>query len=71
MSLTFTKAKEAADQSSTNRKLDDSDLDSGDDEGRTDRLANTVEDDDLIEETQIAEAQSDLAPIRLPEGDEV
>jgi hypothetical protein len=58
-------------ESSINRKLDDSELDSGDEEGRTDRLAHTVEDEDLIEEKQIAEAQSDLAPIRPPEGDEV
>lgn len=57
--------------SSENRKLDDSELDSGDEEGRADRLANTVEDEDLVEEKQITEARVDLAPIRPPEGDEV
>ncbi len=51
------------------RKLDDSDLDSGDDEGRDDRLADTVEDE--VEETHISEVQANMAPVRLPEGDEV
>ena len=57
--------------SSLGRKLDDSELDSGDDEARADRLAHTVEDEDLVEEKQVAEVQTDLAPIRPPEGDEV
>ncbi len=57
--------------SSLDRKLDDSELDSADDQGRADRLAHTVEDDDLVEEKQVAEVQTDLAPIRPPEGDEV
>jgi hypothetical protein len=53
------------------RNLDDSELDSGDNEGREDRLAHTVEDEELMEPKQINEVHVEVAPIRPPEGDEV
>jgi len=66
----------AEDDLVNNRKLDDDELDSGDDEGRTDRVANTVEDDEddeqLVEEHKdTVMCDVDLAPIRPPEGDEL
>jgi RNA polymerase-associated protein LEO1 len=54
------------------RTLDDRDLDSGDDEGRDDRLANSVEDDDIErEQREVKVFDVDLARVRPPEGDEL
>lgn len=54
------------------RTLDDKDLDSGDDEGREDRVAKTVEDEDVEEERrETIVCDVDLARIRPPEGDEL
>lgn len=54
------------------RTLDDHELDSGDDEGRADRLANTVEDYDVEEEQkETVMCDVDVAPIRPPEGNEL
>ena len=61
-------------QCSHHRKLDDSELDSGDDDGRRDRIAHTVEDDvddgeDERKEVRVMPAQ--IARISPPEADEV
>jgi RNA polymerase-associated protein LEO1 len=54
------------------RTLDDKDLDSGDDDGRDDRVADTVEDYDVTEEQhETVMCDVDIARIRLPEGDEL
>lgn len=62
-----------ADLSSLHRKLDDSELDSADDEGRIDRLADTVEDGaELYEEQkQLKLLDVDMSRVQPPEGDEV
>ncbi|KEF58037.1 uncharacterized protein A1O9_05960 [Exophiala aquamarina CBS 119918] len=55
-----------------NRKLDDSELDSGDDEGRTDRIEPTIEDNQEDNEfKQVRMLQVDLARIKPPEGDDL
>jgi len=64
------------DSGSLNRKLDDSELDSADDEGRTDRVAPTVEDeeDDMVDEEdqrQLKLLDVDVARVTRPEGNEV
>ncbi len=58
---------------SQHRRLDDSELDSGDDEARNDRVAATVEDEEpLYEETkQLKLLNVDVARINPPEGDEL
>lgn len=54
------------------RRLDDKELDSGDDQGRDDRVADTVEDYDVTEEQhETVMCDVDIAPIRPPEGDEL
>lgn len=59
---------------SVHRKLDDSELDSGDDEDRNDRVAETIEDDLPDEEgekiTQVVMGM-ELARVQPPEADEV
>jgi RNA polymerase-associated protein LEO1 len=52
------------------RKLDDAELDSGDDEGRRDRLADTIEDDgddngEALQEKEVKIYPSDIG--RMPE----
>ena len=58
---------------SSYRRLDDAELDSGDDEGRTDRLAATVEDDEPLyeEQKQLKLLDVDIARVKPPEGDEL
>jgi RNA polymerase-associated protein LEO1 len=54
------------------RNLDDKELDSGDDEGREDRVADTVEDYGVTEEQhETVMCDVDIARIRPPEGDEL
>ncbi|OAP59493.1 hypothetical protein AYL99_06791 [Fonsecaea erecta] len=55
------------------RKLDDSELDSGDDEGRHDRVAPTVEDEEGLyeEEKQLKLLDVDIARVKPPGGDEL
>ncbi|KIX96977.1 uncharacterized protein Z520_07091 [Fonsecaea multimorphosa CBS 102226] len=55
------------------RKLDDSELDSGDDEGRNDRVAPTVEDEEGLyeEQKQLKLLDVDIARVKPPEGDEL
>lgn len=55
-----------------NRRLEDEELDSGDDEGRNDRVAKTVEvyDDSQDRGRPLRIAQCDLPRINYPEGDE-
>lgn len=56
------------------RKLDDSELDSGDDEGRTDRVAETVEEDEegnQLEDISTSMFEVDLPRVKPPEGEEV
>lgn len=63
-----------ADCFSRHRKLDDSELDSGDDEERKDRLAETIEEDEDEPEGQQREqkiALAEISRIKPPEGDEV
>ncbi|KAL2395977.1 hypothetical protein ABEF95_003028 [Exophiala dermatitidis] len=58
----------------SHRKLDDSEFDSGDDEGRTDRVATTVEDHDEEldeEQKQLKLLDVDLARVNPPEGQEL
>lgn len=58
---------------SGDRKLDDADLDSGDDEGRRDRLANTIEDDDdggAVEDQVVQIYPSDIGRMAEPEPDD-
>ena len=63
---------EEQDLQQRHRKLDDADLDSGDDLDRTDRVEQTVEDEeDLYEEKQVRSIDVDLAPVRQPAGDEL
>lgn len=55
---------------SGDRKLDDADLDSGDDEGRRDRLADTIEDDDddgAVEDQVVQIYPSDIGRMAEPE----
>ena len=64
--------EEAEQQDEHTRRIDDEDLDSGDDEGRTDRVAQTVEDDE--EEAEYQEQRSmnvNFARIPPPVGDEM
>lgn len=57
---------------SLTRKLDDSELDSGDDEGRADRVAATVEDEDIIDdEKELKLLNTEMVRVKPPEGDEV
>ncbi len=58
---------------SLRRKLDDSELDSGDDADRTDRVAATVEDDQdgYGEQKQLKLLDVEMARVKPPEGDEV
>ena len=58
---------------SLHRRLDDSELDSGDDEARHDRVAATVEDEDAVyeEQKQLKLLDVDIARIKPPEGDEL
>ncbi|EXJ85433.1 hypothetical protein A1O1_05797 [Capronia coronata CBS 617.96] len=60
-------------QNDPHRKLDDSELDSGDDEGRADRLAATVEDHEAMyeEQKQLKLLDVDMARIKPPEGQEL
>lgn len=56
------------------RKLDDSELDSEDDEGRKGRLADTIEEDEDgldLEESQQKIALAEISRIKPPEADEV
>ena len=58
------------------RKLEDADLDSGDDEGRDDRVAQTVEEDDAIDDEEVEKAKHsigliEMARITPPEAKEV
>lgn len=56
---------------SGDRKLDDTELDSGDDEGRRDRIADTIEDDDDEQEAVVDQVvriyPSDLGRMAEPE----
>ena len=60
---------------SEQEKLDDSELDSSDDEGRRDRLADTVEGDVMEEEEPLPRVEkvlnSTIARIKPPEAEEV
>ncbi|KIW73016.1 hypothetical protein PV04_01171 [Phialophora macrospora] len=60
-------------QNNLHRTLDDSELDSGDDQGRNDRVATTVEDGEGIyeEQKQLKLLDVDVARIKPPEGDEL
>lgn len=63
---------EVADTPNKQRTLDDKELDSGDDEARDDRVADTVEDYDVTEEQhETVMCDVDIARIRPPEGDEL
>ena len=58
------------------RKLEDADLDSGDDEGRDDRIAQTVEEDDILEDEDVEKVKHsigliEMARITPPEAKEV
>jgi RNA polymerase-associated protein LEO1 len=56
---------------SGDRKLDDAELDSGDDEGRRDRIADTIEDDDdddeAAEDRVVQIYPSDIGRMAEPE----
>ena len=56
---------------SGDRKLDDAELDSGDDEGRRDRIANTIEEDnddgELVEDQVVQIYPSDIGRMAEPE----
>ncbi|KAL6249890.1 hypothetical protein RBB50_003746 [Rhinocladiella similis] len=56
-----------------NRKLDDSDLDSGDDEGRNDRIAETVEgaEDSPEEQKSLKLMNIDMSRVKPPQGEEL
>ncbi|KIW90405.1 uncharacterized protein Z519_09050 [Cladophialophora bantiana CBS 173.52] len=65
--------EEVEERNDLRRKLDDSELDSGDDEGRNDRLAATVEDEEALyeEQKQLKLLDVDIARVKPPEGDEL
>ncbi|KAJ9608900.1 hypothetical protein H2200_006671 [Cladophialophora chaetospira] len=64
---------EADQTDNLHRRLDDSELDSGDDEARNDRVAATVEDEEAVyeEQKQLKLLDVDVARIKPPEGDEL
>ncbi|KAJ9632569.1 uncharacterized protein PV06_02917 [Exophiala oligosperma] len=57
----------------TNRKLDDSELDSGDDEGRNDRIAETVEGAEYStpEQKALKLMNIDMSRVKPPQGEEL